>query len=106
MGGKIICKEKIRPHVPLERAVMGIRFTEEIFGVQFHPEADSEGMTMYFQQPEKRDHIIKHHGRRKYRDMMDHLEDDDKILRTNRTVIPRFLKRASDTLNRSKLQSV
>ncbi len=106
MGGQIICKEKIRPHVPLERAVMGIRFTREIFGVQFHPEADAEGMSIYFQQPEKKDHIIKHHGRNKYRDMLEHLNDDDKILKTNRTIIPRFLKSAADALNRSKLLSV
>lgn len=106
LGGTITCKEKIRPHVPLERAVMGIRFTPEIFGVQFHPEADSEGMLMYFQQEEKRKHIIKHHGKKKYQDMLDHLYDEDKILRTNRTIIPRFLMRASDALNRSKLLPV
>jgi len=106
MGGKILCKEKIRPHVPLERAVMGIRFSEEMVGMQFHPEADSKGMSMYFQQPEKRDHIIKHHGRRKYKEMLEHLNDADKILRTNRTIIPLFLQRASDALNRSKLLPV
>lgn len=105
-GGAITCREKIRPHVPLERAVMGIRFSREIFGVQFHPEADSEGMRMYFKKPEKRKHIIKHHGKMKYHDMLEHLDDDDKILRTNRTIIPRFLNRASDALNRSKLLSV
>ena len=106
MGGKILCKEKIRPHVALERAVMGIRFSDEIIGVQFHPEADSEGMSMYFQQPEKRDHIIKHHGKKKYLSMLEHLDDDDKILKTNRTIIPKFLKRAADSLNRFKLISV
>jgi GMP synthase-like glutamine amidotransferase len=106
MGGRIICMEKIRPHVKLERAVMGIRFSEEIFGVQFHPEADSEGMSMYFQQPEKREMIIRHHGKRKYLEMLEHLDDEDKILRTNRTIIPRFLMRAADTLDKAKLTTV
>jgi GMP synthase-like glutamine amidotransferase len=85
---------------------MGIRFSEEVFGVQFHPEVDSEGMSMYFQQPEKRELIIRHHGKKKYLDMLEHLDDEDKILRTNRTIIPRFLKHATDTLNKAKLSIV
>ncbi len=99
LGCTVLCKEKKRPHVPLERAVMGIRFSKEIFGVQFHPEADSEGMMRYFKRADKRDHIIKHHGKRKYHDMMIHLDDDDKILRTNRTIIPRFLQQAADAID-------
>ena len=105
-GSSIVCMEKIRPHIALERAVMGIRFSDEIFGVQFHPEADSEGMSMYFQKPEKRELIIKHHGKRKYLDMLEHLDDEDKILRTNRTIIPRFLRLATDALNKAKLKTV
>jgi len=99
LGCSILCKEKKRPHVPLERAVMAIRFSKEIFGVQFHPEADSEGMMRYFKRADKRDHIIKHHGKRKYHDMMIHLDDDDKILKTNRTIIPRFLQQAADAID-------
>ncbi len=99
LGCTILCKEKKRPHVPLERAVMAIRFSKEIFGVQFHPEADSEGMMRYFKRADKRDHIIKHHGKRKYHDMMIHLDDDDKILKTNRTIIPRFLQQAADAID-------
>lgn len=106
MGAAVLCKEKIRSHIPLERAVMGIRFTDEIIGVQFHPEADAEGMRMYFQKPDKQKHIIKHHGKKKYRDMLEHLEDADKILKTNRTILPSFLKRASDALNHAKMLSV
>ena len=78
---------------------MAIRFSTEIVGVQFHPEADSEGMMRYFQRPDKRAHIIKHHGKKKYEDMMIHLDDDDKILLTNRTIIPRFLQKAADALD-------
>lgn len=106
MGAKKVCREKIRPHVALERAVMGIRFSEEIFGVQFHPEADSAGMSVYFQQPEKRELIIRHHGRRKYQDMLEHLEDEDKIMRTNQSIIPGFLRNAADALKGANLLSV
>jgi len=50
MGGEILCIEKERPHVPLERAVMAIRFNPYMVGTQFHPEADAEGMSMYLMQ--------------------------------------------------------
>jgi GMP synthase-like glutamine amidotransferase len=106
LGCKVLCKEKKRPHVPLERAVMAIRFSREIFGAQFHPEADSEGMMRYFQRADKREHIIKHHGKKKYRDMMEHLDDDDKILKTNRTIIPRFLQEAADAIDHVTTVSV
>lgn len=53
MGAKILCIEKSRPHVPYERAIMGIRFNEYMVGTQFHPEADAPGMSMYLQTEEK-----------------------------------------------------
>ena len=40
MGAEILALEKIRPHVPFERAIMAIRFSDEFFGTQFHPEAE------------------------------------------------------------------
>lgn len=106
LEGKVLCREKIRPNVPLERAVMAIRFSNEIFGVQFHPEADAEGMLRHFSKEEKRDQIIKKHGKKKYLDLIEHLDDDDKIMKTNHTVIPRFLQQAADALDKSKLISV
>ncbi|TFG76439.1 MAG: GMP synthase [Flavobacteriales bacterium] len=106
LDGKVLCREKIRDHVPLERAVMAIRFSKEIFGVQFHPEADSLGMLHYFQRADKRDQIIKRYGKTKYLDMIAHLEDDDKIMKTNHTIIPRFLKQAADNIDAFKLMSV
>ncbi len=106
LEGKVLCREKIREHVPLERAVMAIRFSKEIFGVQFHPEADSLGMLHYFQRADKRKTIIKKYGKTKYLDMIAHLDDDDKIMKTNHTIIPRFLKQAADNIDSYKLMSV
>ncbi|MFQ5632000.1 MAG: type 1 glutamine amidotransferase, partial [bacterium] len=48
LGAEIIAMEKIRPHIDLERAIMGIRITPEIAGVQFHPEADRQSMLVHF----------------------------------------------------------
>ena len=106
LDGKVLCREKMRPNVPLERAVMAIRFSNEIFGTQFHPEADAEGMMRYFKRDDKKKLVIKKHGKKKYLDMIAHLDDDDKIMKTNHTIIPRFLNLAAQALDESKLQSV
>ena len=66
LGAKIICLEKIRPHVDLERAIMGIRLSEEMVATQFHPEADAKGMLVHFKQPKRMEHVVKVHGEKKY----------------------------------------
>ncbi len=98
MGAEIIALEKIRPHVPYERAVMAIRFSNEIIGTQFHPEADVMGMEFYFKREEKKKQIIENHGEEKYSNMIASLKDEDKILHTHKTIIPGFLKEAVRTL--------
>ena len=67
LGADIIAREKIRNHVKLERAIMGIRLSPEIVGVQFHPEADPAGMLVHFQKRERREAIIAKHGIEKIR---------------------------------------
>lgn len=90
-GGSVLCIEKIRPHVNLERAVMAIRFDEAFFGTQFHPEADAAGMRMHLLRDDKKELVIEKYGEKKYWDMLEHLNDPDKIMLTYNTIIPRFL---------------
>ncbi len=106
LDGKVLCREKIRPHVSLERAVMAIRFSNEVFGTQFHPEADAEGMMRYFLRDDKRKIVVKKYGKKKYLDMIAHLDDEDKIMKTNHTIIPSFMHFAAEELQKSKLQTV
>ncbi|MCU0355661.1 MAG: GMP synthase [Cytophagales bacterium] len=96
-GGSVLCYEKIRPLVDLERAVMAVRFDDAFFGTQFHPEADADGMLHYFHLPEKRDFVIERHGEDKLRAMIRYLADPDKIALTHDTVIPSFLNLALPT---------
>lgn len=91
MGASILCIEKMRPHVPYERAVMGIRFNENMIGTQFHPEADAPGMSLYLQREDKRKTVIENHGEAKLQSMLEHLEDPDKIVWTYSHVLPNFL---------------
>ena len=102
LGVKLLRMEKERPLVNLERAIMAIRFSEEVFGTQFHPEADAIGMLKLLSSEEKKKAVIKTHGLEKYNDMIAKLDDPDKILLTESIIIPKFLKDAAESI----LQSV
>jgi len=91
IGAEILCIEKYRPHVPYAQALMGIRFNEYMVGTQFHPEADAIGMSMYLQTEEKKKTVIENHGEEKWKSMLEHLNDPDKIMWTYAHLIPNFL---------------
>jgi homoserine O-succinyltransferase len=93
LGATMLCLEKARPHVPLDRAVMAIRFSDEVVGTQFHPEADNEGMLRYFLSDEKRKQVITNFGQQKYDEMVAYLQDPDKIALTESVILPGFLRR-------------
>ena len=101
IGGKILAIEKARPHVPLERAIMSIRFNEYMVGTQFHPEADAIGMSMYLQTPERKKLVLENHGEEKWLSMIEQLSDPDKITHTYAHILPNFL---NDAVN--KMQPV
>lgn len=98
LGASILAIEKERPHVPLERAIMAIRFNENMIGTQFHPEADASGMSMYLQREDKKQTVIENHGFEKWQSMIEQLGDPDKIRTTYSHVIPNFLRLASEQL--------
>ncbi|MDX1701008.1 MAG: hypothetical protein R3250_10340 [Melioribacteraceae bacterium] len=98
LGAKLISLEKIRPHVDLPRAMMGIRISDEIVGTQFHPEADISSMRHHFIQPERQKQVIEEYGEKKLNEMLDHLENPDNITLTRNTVIPNFLGNAITNL--------
>ena len=103
MGARILCLEKIRPHVDLERAIMAIRFSKEIIGTQFHPEADAAGMARHFANEERREKIIRTYGQEKYRNMIGHLGDPDKIALTESVILPKFLASVKDAVRAGNL---
>ncbi len=77
--------------MPYERAVMGIRLNKYMIGTQFHPEADADGMSMYLRTEEKRKTVIENHGEEKLNNMLEHLDDPDKIRWTYSHILPNFL---------------
>ncbi len=99
MGAEILCLEKLRPHVHFERAIMAVRFSPEMIGTQFHPEADPEGLLKYFLEPERKASIVEEHGPARYEHMIHDLSNPQKIQLTFQTIIPNFLKNAIEQLS-------
>jgi GMP synthase-like glutamine amidotransferase len=101
-GATIISLEKIRDHVQYERAIMAVRFTDYFVGTQFHPEADPISFITHLRNKEAKDKIRAMKGKRKFRNMLEELLDDDKIYKTNETLIPNFLRTAINDLIKTK----
>jgi homoserine O-succinyltransferase len=98
LGVEVLCLEKERPHVPLARAIMALRFSPEIVGTQFHPEADGEGMLRYMLTDERKQQVITAYGEDKYHEMVRLLATPGTIDVTEGTIVPTFLQRALATL--------
>jgi GMP synthase-like glutamine amidotransferase len=94
LGMQLLAIEKERPHVNLPRAMMAIRFNDYFISTQFHPEADALGMQTYLSKEEKKKEVVGEHGLDKYNEMLERLEDPDKIMHTQNTIIPNFLDQA------------
>ena len=97
-GAKIISLEKIRDHVQYKRAIMAVRFNEYMVGTQFHPEADPISFVAHMRNKTAKEKIKSMKGKRKFRNMLEDLMDDDKIYKTNETLIPNFLRNAINDL--------
>ena len=99
LGAKILAIEKFRPHRPdYERAIMAVRFNDYMIGTQFHPEADPTGMTIHLHSEEKKHTVIQNHGEKKWKSMIEQLNDPDKIMWTHDHILPNFLDIAVEEL--------
>jgi len=98
LGMKITAIEKSRPHINLERAVMAVRFSDEIFGTQFHPEADPKGMIENLKDEKNKLAMIENFGMEKYLETVDRIDDEDKIILTRSQILPRFLQSAKKNI--------
>ncbi|ROI05552.1 GMP synthase [Chryseobacterium sp. G0240] len=98
LGMKIMAIEKFRPHISLERAVMAVRFSQEIFGTQFHPEASPEALIENLKDEKNKKAMIENFGMEKYLETLDRIDDDDKIILTRNQILPRFLQFAKKNI--------
>lgn len=103
MGGAVLALEKERPHVLMKQAAMAIRFSPEMIGTQFHPEADAQSMRNLLNHEEWASKIIGKYGPLKYEETLSQLADPDKIMLTQEIIIPTFLDNAIQACNSEAL---
>ncbi len=96
-GAVLLAIEKERVHVNLERCMMAIRFSPYFFGTQFHPEADPVSMRKHLLQEKNKQQVISAHGEAKYNEVLQLLNDPDKLQQTRKEIIPSFLQYAIHT---------
>ena len=94
LGMKLVALEKERPHVDLPRALMAIRLNDYFFTTQFHPEANPIAIKGLLLKEEKKKEVVFEHGIDKYNEMLARIDDVDKIMLTQQTIIPNFLDQA------------
>ncbi|SDR98628.1 GMP synthase-Glutamine amidotransferase [Mucilaginibacter mallensis] len=94
LGMQLLAIEKERPHIDLPQAMMAVRYSDYFIGTQFHPEADPEVMRAMLLKPHKKKEVVDEHGLDKYNEMLELLDDADKLAHTQNTMIPNFLDEA------------
>lgn len=94
LGMQLLAIEKERPHIDLPRAMMAIRYNDYFIGTQFHPEVDAQGLKASLMTEERKAVVINEQGQDRYQEILQLLDDQDKIMHTQHTLIPNFLDQA------------
>lgn len=100
MRANILSYEILDDNAVGESAIAAVRISNEIVGTQFHPEADPESMLYHFNRPDEKKQIIDSYGEEKYNRMLEILQEPNAVKLTRKTVIPNFLNKAIDELNK------
>lgn len=99
---KVLAVEQIDPMEPRQRAIMALRFTPEMIGTQFHPEAYAAGMYEYFNQTERKAMVIEEHGEERLNQMVRDLGHPNKILLTNSLILPNFIRQSIEKIHNER----
>lgn len=103
VGAELLLIERERDRPELKRAMMAVRFSDEMIGTQFHPEADPVGMRSYFSEEERIMAVLDEFGEERYFSMVEDLKDPAKIDRTYSIVLPLFLNKSIQLLRTNSL---
>jgi hypothetical protein len=98
LGAVITAMEQMEPDSNEARAVMSIRFSNEWFGTQFHPEAHPDGMIHYLRRKEKKEMILRQYGINIYEEMMHNAIHPERLASTRDHILPGFIQDALDQL--------
>ncbi|WCT12794.1 type 1 glutamine amidotransferase [Mucilaginibacter jinjuensis] len=93
IGAKILAIERERSdHLP--RALMAIRLNDYFVATQFHPEMSPEIMGKRLLMDDNKQQVIDEFGEEGYQQMLEELNDADKLWLTFNTIMSNFLDRA------------
>jgi GMP synthase-like glutamine amidotransferase len=98
MGMEITAMESPEDDVEFELALMAVRFSDEMYGTQFHPEAHPDGMVYYLNRADKRDMILSRYGKEVYDTMMHNALDPGRLTATRDHILPGFIRSAADSV--------
>lgn len=90
-GPGILARES-RDGVSKGEAILGMEFESNIHGVQFHPEAESEGILFWLSKPDKKQEIIDVYGEELFESMIKNLNREDRVIHTRNLFIPQWLR--------------
>ncbi|MBK8632915.1 MAG: GMP synthase [Saprospiraceae bacterium] len=91
-GCELLALEKMRSHVDYERALMAVKFSDEIYGTQFHPEADPVGLDKYLRMDDTREKLVSQFGEEKYLRTLAQTANPNKIELTKEMILPGFIR--------------
>ena len=98
LNSKVTALENPDLDIDDNRALMAVRFSNEWFGTQFHPEAHPDGMVHYLHRPEKKEMIVNQFGMNTYEEMMHNALHPDRLAHTRDLILPCFIKDAVDRI--------
>jgi len=102
MGMKITAMESPEDDVEFELALMAVKFSDEMYGTQFHPEAHPDGMVYYLNRADKKEMIVSRFGQEEYDNMMHNALHPERLTATRDHILPGFLR---DALEKVKVQA-
>ena len=71
-----------------------MQFTEKMYGVQFHPEAEPDTLSSFFNEATTKKSIVDEFGIAKWEQIIQHLDDPNTLETTYNNFIPNFLDKA------------
>lgn len=101
LDASILAFDELFPDLSIERSLMAVRFSPEIIGVQFHPEADVKGMKAIISRESVQAEIAKVFGSKKLGEINSLLDDPDTIEKMHQTMLPKFLLSCQNRLSYS-----
>lgn len=101
LDASILAYDELNQDLSIEKSLMAVRFSPEIIGVQFHPEADVKGMRAIISRESVQAEIAKVFGSTRLAEIKTLLDNPDTIEKMHQTMLPKFLMSCQNRLTYS-----